>query len=150
MKTTNIKIELREFEGFEYTGEFRYPVDHEEWGHNPEYSTDQVRALTPKRRLFILRKVEPPSLSARLTLGFPNYTNRVFDFYEIYKGDRKVLCLKDTNRSYLAAGSMQGFFKFVYEGPSGFILNISSIMTDSPAGDKTIHPVGALFYKVAE
>jgi len=150
MKIMKIEIELKEFSGYEYTGEYRFPIDNDEWGHDPNHSSDQLRALTPKRKLFILRKIEPIiTLSARIILSYPDYTCRMFDFYEVYKGDRKVLCLKDTNRSYLLAGSMQGCFKYVYEcsiaGIDGFFIAHSATKTHN---GKTIHPVGALFYKV--
>ena len=130
-----IEIELPDFEGYEYTGEHRYPL-HDEWGCRGP-NQDQVRNCNPLGALFILRKiVKEPSLLERI---------------EEKWGDKEVVMLewgsdslKIGNWGHYHAQSMKGFVGYVYEVGD----TLMDIITPTKIlNQKALLPIAGLFTK---
>ena len=71
-----IEIDLPEFNGFIYTGEYRQP-EHDEYGCRGP-GGDQIRNCHPNHDLFILRKVT----SAERTLKNLGYTDHGGEYWK--------------------------------------------------------------------
>ena len=129
-----IEIELPDFDGYEYTGEHRYPL-HDEWGCRGP-NQDQVRNCNPLGALFILRRiVKEPTLLERIEEKWPDK--------EVVMLEWGSDSLKIGNWGHYHAQSMKGFVGYVYD-IEGLFTKVSPTFRGT---NNTNFPVAVLFNK---
>ena len=135
-----IEIELPDFEGYEYTGEHRYPL-HDEWGCRGP-NQDQVRNCNPRGALFILRKiVKEPTLLERIEEKWGDKLVQLLT----YNDSNGFLSIEGDEdcEPHVLAQSIKGFVGYVYD-IEGLFTKVSPTFRGT---NNTNFPVAVLFTK---
>ncbi len=143
---SKIQVELPEFDGFEYTGEYRRAQKSECFYNGTEQiGFNAVDGLT-MQEVPILKRTEPQTLEDRIKAEYSGYEVVMCKWDNDLKTDSKMLFFGSTNNYHVCAQSMPFFHEYVYEGSEGLFTDMDTVLK---IGIHTIQPVAALF-EVAE